>query len=77
MSIHNEAEWIPAYFHAKAEQWEERMKIAAGKNQHGHRAYASEQMHSWEELSKSSMKALAPITSAPMKTFKTASLYLN
>ena len=53
------------------------MKIAAGKNQHGHQAYASEQMHSWEELSKSSMKALAPITSAPMKTFKTASLYLN
>ncbi|KAN0130001.1 hypothetical protein V8E53_012155 [Lactarius tabidus] len=76
-SIHNEAVWVPAYFHSKAEQWEERMKNAAQYSQKGHAAYASQQMHSWEELSKSSEKSLAPITSTPVKTFRTAALYLK
>jgi hypothetical protein len=76
-SIHNEAVWVLAYFHSKAEQWEERMKNAAQYSQKGHAAYASQQMHSWEELSKSSEKSLAPITSTPVKTFRTAALYLK
>jgi hypothetical protein len=76
-SIHNEAVWVPAYFHSKAEQWEEQMKNAAQYSQKGHAAYASQQMHSWEELSKSSEKSLAPITSTPVKTFRTAALYLK
>jgi hypothetical protein len=76
-SIHNEAEWVPAYFHAKAEEWKALMMVAAQQGQHGHEAYASQQMHSWEELSNSSKKALSPITSAPLRDFKTASLYLT
>lgn len=76
-SIHNEATWVPAYFHAKAEQWEAWMIIAAQYLQHGHGAYASQQMHSWEELSRSSEKSLSPITSAPLKSFKVATLYLS
>jgi hypothetical protein len=76
-SIYNEAVWVPAYFHAKAEQWEKRTKNAVQYLQHGHGAYASQQMHLWEELSKSSEKSLIPITSTPMKTFRTAALYLN
>jgi hypothetical protein len=76
-SIHNEAEWVPAYFHAKAEQWKAIMTISGHQEQHGHEAYASQQMYSWEELSRSSEKALSPITSAPLKEFKSASLYLS
>jgi hypothetical protein len=74
-SIHNEAEWVPTYFHSKAEQWNVLLCVSAQKGLHGHEAYASQQMHSWEELSKSSRKALSPILSAPLKDFKTASLY--
>lgn len=69
--------WVPAYFHAKAEHWEERMNIASTYSQPGHQAYASQQMHLWEELSRSLEKSLAPITSTPLKTFKSASLYLT
>ena len=76
-SIHNEALWVPAYFHTKAEQWEVQMNISAQQLQHGHTTYASQQMHSWEELSKSSKKALALITSSPLKSFKVMALYLN
>jgi hypothetical protein len=76
-SIHNEVEWVPAYFHARAEQWKALMMVAAQQTQCGHEAYASQQMHSWEELSRSSKKTLSPITSAPFKAFKTASLYLT
>ena len=76
-SIHNEAKWIPAYFHAKAEEWEARMNIAAQNSKHGHSAYASQQMHLWAELSKSSEKSLAPIASSSLKQFKSASLYLK
>jgi hypothetical protein len=76
-SIHNEAEWVPAYFHAKAEQWKALMTIAGHQAQRGHEAYASQQMYSWEELSRSLEKALSPITSTPFKEFKSASLYLS
>ena len=68
---------MPAYFHTKAEQWEARMMISAQYLQHGHSAYASQQTHSWEELSRSSEKALLPITSTPRKHFKVAALYLK
>jgi hypothetical protein len=76
-SIHNEADWVPAYFHAKSERWKALMEVTAQQGLPGHEAYASQQMHSWEELSISSMKALSPITSAALKDFKTASLYLT
>lgn len=76
-SIHNEAEWVPTYFHTKAEQWKALMSVAAENGHCGHEAYASQQMHSWEELSKSSKKALYLITSTPLRAFKTASLYLT
>lgn len=69
--------WVPAYFHTKAEQWGARMNLSAQSSQNGHVAYASQQMHSWEELSRSSEKSLAPITSTPLKTFKAVSLYLT
>jgi hypothetical protein len=75
-SIHNEAEWVPAYFHTRSEQWKVLMTMARLQDQPGHEAYASQQMHSWEELSMSSKKALAPITSTPLRDYKSASLYL-
>jgi len=40
------------------------MDRAAQEKLTGHAAYASHQSHAWEELSRSSMKALTPITSA-------------
>ncbi|KAI9437087.1 hypothetical protein BJY52DRAFT_1230227 [Lactarius psammicola] len=76
-SLHNEAEWVPAYFHAKAEQWKVLMSKVAQRSQHGHEAYASQQMYLWEELSRSSEKALSPITSAPLQEFRGTSLYLS
>ena len=66
-SINNEAEWIPAYFHAKAESWMGLMDKAAQEKLPGHEAYASSQAHAWEEMSRSSKKALLPITSAMLK----------
>ncbi|KAH9008024.1 hypothetical protein EDB85DRAFT_1904662 [Lactarius pseudohatsudake] len=62
-SIRNEAIWIPAYFHSKAECWKAWMDMEAQALRPGHKAYASRQAHAWEELSKSSIKALIPITS--------------
>ena len=76
-SIHNEAKWVPTYFHAKAEQWKVIMSPSATKGDHGHEAYASQQMHSWEELCKSAKKALSPVTSTKLKDFRAASLYLT
>ncbi|KAH9007794.1 hypothetical protein EDB85DRAFT_1904803 [Lactarius pseudohatsudake] len=66
-SIHNEAKWIPAYFHAKAETWKKLMITATQDSLKGHQGYASYQMHAWEELSRSSVKALTPITNSPLK----------
>jgi hypothetical protein len=62
-SIHNEARWIPSYFHSKAESWRVLKGIAAQGFLKGHEAYASYQMHAWEELSLSSANSLSPITS--------------
>ena len=76
-SIHNEAQWIPAYFHAMAEKWRTLMGIAAQGSLKGHEAYASYQMHSWEELSTSSVKALSMITKAPLKHYKVQSILLS
>ncbi|KAF8261054.1 hypothetical protein EI94DRAFT_1608583 [Lactarius quietus] len=66
-SIHNEALWVPAYFHAKAEFWKALRKWAVQDRLPGHAAYASYQAHSWEELSQSSKKTLAPITLSSLK----------
>ncbi|KAH8976825.1 hypothetical protein EDB86DRAFT_2839044 [Lactarius hatsudake] len=66
-SIHNEAKWIPAYFHAKAETWKKLMIAATQDALKGYQAYASYQIHAWEELSRSSVKALTPITDSPLK----------
>ncbi|KAN0129093.1 hypothetical protein V8E53_013089 [Lactarius tabidus] len=60
-SIHNEADWIPAYFHSKAEAWKVLMGIAAQGVLKGHEAYASHQMYAWEELSRSSTNSHSPI----------------
>ncbi|KAF8259192.1 hypothetical protein EI94DRAFT_1707314 [Lactarius quietus] len=66
-SVHNEADWIPTYFHAKAERWKRWMKNAAQGQLAGHEAYASRQIHIWEEMSLSSRNALTPITSPSHK----------
>jgi hypothetical protein len=66
-SIHNEAVWVPAYFHAKANCWKGWMELAIQKWDMGHAEYASHQAHLWEELSRSSEKALTPITSTVLK----------
>jgi hypothetical protein len=74
-AIHNEAQWIPAYFHAKATTWRNVMDISAERSMKGHEAYASYQMHAWEELSRSSIKTLSPISNTPLKHHK-ARLFL-
>jgi hypothetical protein len=43
------------------------MDMAAQARLPGHEAYASRQAHEWEELSRSSIRALTLITSAPFK----------
>jgi hypothetical protein len=75
-SIHNEAQWIPAYFHARAETWRKLMEFAAQASMKGHEAYASYQMDAWEELSRSTVKAFSPITKAPLKRYKVESILL-
>ncbi|KAI9430108.1 hypothetical protein H4582DRAFT_1824680 [Lactarius indigo] len=70
-SIHNEAIWILAYFHSKVEHWKTRMDMAAQVLLPGYEAYASCQAHAWEELSRSSVKALISITSSPLKHLET------
>jgi hypothetical protein len=76
-SIRNEAEWVPSYFRVKAERWRKLMIIAAQKTQCGHEAYASQQINAWEALSRSSTKALSPISSAQLNAYKAASVYLT
>ncbi|KAH9008300.1 hypothetical protein EDB85DRAFT_2164631 [Lactarius pseudohatsudake] len=68
-SIHNETEWVPAYFRAKAECWKAWMDLAAKEKLPGHVAYASRQAYAWEGLSRSSIKALSPITSVSLSQF--------
>ncbi|KAH9015392.1 hypothetical protein EDB84DRAFT_1226620, partial [Lactarius hengduanensis] len=57
-AIKNEALWVPTYFHAKATCWKAWMDAARKVKLDGHSAYASCQAHSWEEMCRSSMKAL-------------------
>jgi hypothetical protein len=66
-SIHNEAEWVSAYFHAKSEEWKALMMVAALQGLHGHEAYALQQMHSWKELSSSSKEDLISDHIRPIK----------
>ncbi|KAH8978663.1 hypothetical protein EDB86DRAFT_2836597 [Lactarius hatsudake] len=63
-AIKNEAMWVPQYFHAKATCWKAWMDVARVAKLDGHNAYASYQAHAWEEMCRSSMKALVPITSS-------------
>ncbi|KAH9022871.1 hypothetical protein EDB85DRAFT_1895014 [Lactarius pseudohatsudake] len=63
-AIKNEALWVPTYFHAKATCWKAWMDAAREVKLDGHGAYASCQAHAWEEMCRSSMKALVPITSS-------------
>jgi hypothetical protein len=66
-SLHNEAIWVPTYFHAKARLWSDWRSCAVQEQLPGHAVYASRQAHAWEELSRSSRKALTPITSAALR----------
>ena len=66
-SIHNEAKWIPAYFHSKSESWRKLMAYSLQCSLKGHASYASYQMHAWEGLSRSAVKVLSPITDSPLK----------
>ena len=75
-SIYNEAEWIPAWFHAKADTWKVLMVVAEQALLKGHHAYASGQMHTWEELSQSSRDALSPILQTQQKRYKVESILM-
>lgn len=75
-SIHNEAKWIPPYFHVKAETWRKLMHTAAEGSLKEHQAYASYEMHAWEELSCSSAHSLTPITKSSLKHYKVESILL-
>ncbi len=73
-SIHNEAEWVPAYFQARSEMWRKLMISAAERSLKGHEAYASAQVCAWEELSSSSKAALSSITGAQLKSYHIESI---
>ena len=75
-SIHNEAQWIPAFFHSRAMTWKSHISYASKVSLKGHEAYATYQMHRWEELSRSSVKALSTITDTPLKHYKAGSALL-
>jgi hypothetical protein len=53
------------------------MSFAAQECLKGHEAYASYQMHVWEELSRNTVKAFSPITKAPLKHYKVQSTLLS
>ncbi|KAF8258199.1 hypothetical protein EI94DRAFT_1623948, partial [Lactarius quietus] len=76
-SIHDEAQWVPAYFHAKAEAWKKLMVFTVKESLKGHAAYASYQMHMWEKLAQRSAKALSPITLSPFKHYDIESILLS
>ena len=50
--------------------WKAHISYASEESLKGHEAYASYQMHRWEELSRSSTKALSIITDTPLKHYK-------
>ncbi|KAF8257631.1 hypothetical protein EI94DRAFT_1817279 [Lactarius quietus] len=76
-SIHDEAQWVPAYFHAKAEAWKKLMVFTVKGSLKGHAAYASYQMHMWEQLAQRSAKALSQITLSPVKHYNIESIILS
>jgi hypothetical protein len=73
-SIHNKAQWIPAYFHAKANTWKNLMVTSQQHSLIGHQSYASYQMHAWEELSQCSAHAMTCITDAPQNGYQAESM---
>jgi hypothetical protein len=73
-SIHNEAQWIPAYFNAKAAMWEKLMASSVQASLKGHEAYASYQAHAWQDLSQCSANVLACITDSPLTHYSTESI---
>jgi len=73
-SIHNEAEWVPAYFQARSEIWRKLMISAEEGSLKGHKAYASAQAHAWDKLSKSSKVALSSVTDSQLKMYAIESI---
>ncbi|KAF8257900.1 hypothetical protein EI94DRAFT_1626568, partial [Lactarius quietus] len=67
VSIHNEAVWIPAFFHTQAECWSAQMNVSVQAGNSSHAAYTSCLAHAWHELFISSRKALSPISSSLRK----------
>ncbi|KAN0136253.1 hypothetical protein V8E53_006113 [Lactarius tabidus] len=76
-SIHNEALWVPTFFQSKADTWRDLMAFASQGSLKGHEAYASHQAYAWDKLSKSSNKALSPITDTPLKHYIIEGLLLS
>ncbi|KAF8271219.1 hypothetical protein EI94DRAFT_1497237, partial [Lactarius quietus] len=50
VSIHNEAVWIPAFFHTQAECWSAQMNVSVQAGNSSHAAYTSCLAHAWHEL---------------------------
>jgi hypothetical protein len=73
-SIHNEAQWIPAYFNAKADMWKKLMAFSIQGSLKGHEAYASYQAYAWQDLSQSSANALSCIADTPLTHYSTESI---
>jgi hypothetical protein len=67
---------VPAYFQARSDMWSKLMLTAAQGSLKGHEAYASAQAHAWQELSRSSIVALSPITDAPIRSYPIKSILL-
>ena len=61
----------------KAVTWRKLMCSAAQESLKGHEAYASYQMHAWEELSRSSVNALSLISTTPLKYNKAHSILFS
>ena len=64
-SIHNEAVWVPAYFHAKAELWSEWWNYAVQEQLLGHAAYALHQAYAWEVSRRPAHSAYLRLTHKP------------
>jgi len=57
--------------------WRKLMATAVEGSLMGHKAYASAQVHAWEELSASSRAVLSLITNAPLKRYTIESILLS
>ena len=73
-SIHNEADWIPAFFQSKAESWRLHMRHSSQGSLKGHEAYASYQIYAWERLANSSKNALSEIADTSLKNYDIESI---